>query len=107
MARGRELKAEGKDSEETFNIREEEVKSGKLEMGSMGSTLHLYFGGEALYNPETAEVKGAIYRYVVYMPWATAETTGLPVIPKGSNHPWLMNPGTHKAHIMISPLAGE
>jgi len=29
----------------------------------------------------------------------------LPKVPTASNHPWLMNPGTHRAHIMISPLA--
>ena len=104
MARGRELKKEGKTHSEIFDIREEEVKSGKLEMGTPGAALHLYFGNETKYNPETAEVKGAIYRYVVYLPWATAESTGLPETPKGSNHPWIMNPGSHKAHIMISPL---
>jgi len=38
------------------------------------------------------------------MPWATSESTGLPEAPKAPNHPWLMNPGSHKAHIMITPL---
>ena len=104
MARGRELRAQGKNHQEVFDIREEEVKSGKLEMGKPGATLHIYFGNETKYNPETSEVAGAIYRYVVYLPWATSESTGLPETPKGSNHPWIMNPGTHKAHIMISPL---
>lgn len=105
MARGRELKAEGKSHSEIFDIREEEVKSGKLEMGKPGSTLHIYFGSESQYDPETSMVDEAIYRYVVYLPWATSETTGLPESPMDSNHPWIMNPGTHKAHIMISPLA--
>lgn len=107
MARGRELKLEGKTSSEIFDIREEEVKSGKLEMGRSGSTLHIYFGSETLYNPETFEVAGAQYRYVVYMPWATSESTGLPEVPMASNHPWIMNPGSHKAHIMITPLAED
>jgi len=104
MARGRELRSEGKTGKEIFDIREEEVKSGKLVMGKAGSTLHIYFGSETLYDPETSVVAGAQYRYVVYMPWATSESTGLPAVPMESNHPWIMNPGTHKAHIMITPL---
>ena len=105
MARGRELKAQGKTAGDIFDIREEEVKSGALEMGKAGSTLHIYFGGKALFNPETSEVADARYRYVVYMPWATSESTGLPENPIAPNHPWIMNPGTHRAHIMISPVA--
>ena len=105
MARGRELKAEGKNSTEIFDIREEEVKSGKLQMGKAGSALHIYFGSDAMYDPETSIVEGAKYRYVVYMPWATSESTGLPEVPIAPNHPWIMNPGSHKAHIMISPIA--
>lgn len=104
MARGRALKAEGKTHQEIFDIREAEAKSGKLDMGKAGSALHIYFGGEGLYDPETFEVHGAKYRYVVYVPWATAESTGLPEMPISSNHPWIMNPGTHRAHIMISPI---
>jgi hypothetical protein len=104
MARGRELRAEGKSFQEIFDIREAEAKSGKLDMGKPGSTLHIYYGPETQYNPKTAEVKGAQYRFVVYMPWATAESTGLPEVPLAPNYPWIMNPGTHRAHIMISPL---
>tara|TARA_E500000318_G_C3559022_1_gene212517 strand:- start:1008 stop:1694 length:687 start_codon:yes stop_codon:yes gene_type:complete len=104
MARGRELRAEGKTGPEIFDIREEEAKSGQLDMGKPGATLHIYYGESDLYNPETAEVEGAHYRYVVYLPFATAESTGLPEQPIGANHPWIMNPGTHRAHIMISPL---
>ncbi|MDH3697930.1 MAG: hypothetical protein OER83_05480 [Flavobacteriaceae bacterium] len=103
MARGRELRAEGKTAGEIFNIREEEAKSGKLPMGKAGSTLHIYYGKSNHYDPETSVVDGAKYRYVVYMPWATSESTGLPEKPIAPNHPWIMNPGTHRAHIMISP----
>ena len=104
MARGRELRAEGKTAGEIFNIREEEAKSGKLPMGKAGSTLHIYYGKSNRYNPETSVVDGAKYRYVVYMPWATSESTGLPEKPIAPNHPWIMNPGTHRAHLMISPI---
>ncbi|WP_421806339.1 hypothetical protein [Flagellimonas sp.] len=107
MARGRELRAEGKTGPEIFDIREEEAKSGKLDMGMPGATLHIYYGESDRYDPETNEVEDAQYRYVVYLPFATAESTGLPEQPIGSNHPWIMNPGTHRAHIMISPLPNK
>lgn len=107
MARGRELKAEGKDANTIFDMREAEVKAGTLEMGDTGSTLHIYYGPDAMYDPATGKVAGAQLRYVVYMPFATAESTGLPERPVAPNHPWIMNPGTHRAHIMISPVAAE
>lgn len=104
MARGRTLKAEGKNGREVFEIREKEIKSGKLKMGKPGSTLHIYYAPKAVFNPNTGAVPNAKYRYVVYIPFATAESTGLPTSPVAINHPWIMDPGTHKAHIMISPL---
>lgn len=104
MARGRALKLEGKSPTEIFDIREAEAKAGTLDMGKAGSTLHILYGPNATYDPSTGEVDEAIYRYVVYMPWATAASTGLPEAPIAPNHPWIMNPGTHRAHIMISPI---
>ena len=104
MARGRALKAEGKTRDEIFEIREAEAKAGQLAMGNPGATLHIYYGPKKLYNPETSKVEGAKYRYVVYLPFATAETTGLPEQPYKPNHPWIMDANTHKAHIMISPI---
>ena len=103
MARGRALRAEGKTAKEIFAIREAEMKSGQIKI-TPGSTLHIYYGAKTVYDPETSKVEGAQLRYVVYMPWATSESTGLPEAPKAPNHPWIMNPGTHRAHIMISPL---
>jgi len=103
MARGRALRAEGKTGKEIFAIREAEMKSGQIKI-TPGSTLHIYYGTKTVYDPETSKVEGAQLRYVVYMPWATSESTGLPEAPKAPNHPWIMNPGTHRAHIMISPL---
>lgn len=107
MARGRALKAEGKDATAIFDIREEEVKAGKLAMGGAGTTLHIYAGPKAQYDPATKEVAEARYRYVVYIPYATAESTGLPESPISPNYPWIMDPGTHRAHIMITPWADE
>tara|TARA_R110002167_G_scaffold132370_5_gene316619 strand:- start:3211 stop:3894 length:684 start_codon:yes stop_codon:yes gene_type:complete len=103
MARGRALRAEGKTEKEIFDIREAEIKSGKLSIKD-GSTLHIYYGPETLYDPETSKVAGAQYRYVVYLPWATSESSGLPEKPNRPDHPWIMDPGTHRAHIMITPV---
>lgn len=103
MARGRALKAEGKTGQEIFAIREKEMKLGQFKI-TTGATLHIYFGAKSKYDPETSKVEGAQLRYVVYLPWATSESTGLPEVPVAPNHPWIMNPGTHRAHIMISPL---
>ncbi|RMZ49619.1 hypothetical protein EB822_11220 [Flavobacteriaceae bacterium PRS1] len=103
MARGRALRAEGKTGQEIFAIREAEMKSGQIKI-TPGSTLHIYYGAKTMYDPETSKVEGAQLRYVVYMPWATSESTGLPEAPIAPNHPWIMEPGTHRTHIMISPL---
>lgn len=106
MARGRALRAEGKTEQEIFAIREAEMKSGKIKIPT-GATLHIYYGTKTMYDPETSKVESAQLRYVIYMPWATSESTGLPEVPFAPNHPWIMNPGTHRAHIMISPLPEE
>ncbi|KPM48153.1 hypothetical protein [Jiulongibacter sediminis] len=94
MARGRELRAEGKDRGEVEQIREEEAKNGKLKMPEGSSTLAVLSG------PSKEE---ANIRYVVYIPWATAESTGLPTKPMVAGGPWIMFPGSYRAHIMISP----
>jgi hypothetical protein len=107
MARGRELRAEGKSSAEIFEMREQEAKDGTLEMPKDGATLHLLEGHNGRYDAATGQVLDAIYRYVVYIPWATSESTGLPLKPLVPGGPWIMDPGTHRAHIMISPPPPE
>ncbi|MCL6266073.1 hypothetical protein [Flagellimonas myxillae] len=99
MARGRALRAQGKDGKEIFDIREEEVKSGKLKMPD--KTTLCIFSGKV--NPETLEIENPYVRYVFYIPFATGESTGLPTTPTPPGHAWIMNPGTHRAHIMITP----
>lgn len=103
MARGRELKAEGKSRQEVSDIRETEAKAGTLKMPEKPATLHVLYGKEAFYNRETGLVENANLRYVVYIPWATQESSGLPLKPMVPGGPWLMFPGTHAAHIMITP----
>jgi len=103
MERGRKLRAEGKNPSEIFDIREEEVKVGELKMPTQPTTLHILSGPNGKFNSETNEVEDAYYRYVVYVPYATSESTGLPSKPMQPGFPWLMDPGTHRAHIMITP----
>ncbi len=103
MARGRALKAQGKTAEDIFKIREAEAKSGKLRMPKQAANLQVFTADEENYNAVTGEVTKGHYRYVVYIPWATAASTGLPTKPESPGMPWIMNPGTHRAHIMIDP----
>jgi hypothetical protein len=99
MARGRALAAAGKNGAEVFNIREEEVKSGKLALPDK-SILNVATG---TVDQSTGEVTDLYTRYVIYIPWATPESTGIPLTPLTDGAPWIMNPGTHRAHIMINP----
>lgn len=99
MARGRELRAQGKTGKEIFDIREEEVKAGKLKMPDK-ATLCVFTGDV---NPETKEIENQFVRYVFYIPFATGASTGLPTTPTPPGHAWIMDPGTHRAHIMITP----
>lgn len=103
MARGRALKKEGKSFQEIFDAREQEVKAGKLKMPSQPATLYVYTAPEEKFNAETGEIQDGYLRYVVYIPYATSESTGLPLKPDFAGQPWIMDPGTHRAHIMISP----
>ena len=99
MARGRELAAQGKKSVEITKIREEDVKSGKLKMPDRG-VLNVTTGQ---HDAATGEVTELYTRYVVYIPYATPDTTGIPLAPATPGGPWIMDAGTHRAHIMINP----
>lgn len=103
MARGRDLKKAGKNQQEVFDIREKEARSGKLKMPKQPSALFVLTADDEKYNSATGEVKDSYLRYVVYIPFATAQSTGLPLKPTLPGMPWIMDPGTHRAHIMISP----
>lgn len=103
MERGRILKKEGKKPGEILAMREQEVKDKKLTMPVHPSSLFSYTAKDEDYTPATGDVKNGYLRYVVYIPYATAESTGLPLKPEAPGMPWIMDPGTHRAHIMINP----
>ena len=104
MARGRELSAQGKDFKEKREIRGKEIAEGSLFMPREPSMMYVYYGKQENYNPETGELKDGKFRYVIYTPYATTESTGLPDKPHAPGMPWLMDPGTHRAHIMVGPF---
>lgn len=103
MRRGRELRKQGVEFQEVFNIREEEVKNGTLPMPDK-SILTVLTGS---LNSATGELLNTYVRYVIYIPFATPESTGIPLKPVTPGGPWIMDPGTHRAHIMINPPRPE
>ncbi len=106
MARGRELRAQGKERGEVLETREKEIASGALEMPAGPTALYSLTGPAGSFDPATGEVTGANRTYVVYIPYATAETTGLsPEAAVGK--PWIMSPGKPWAHIMLVQPAEE
>ena len=103
MQRGRDLREMGRTNEQVFAIREKEAKSGELVMPRQPATLYVFSAKAGDYNAGTGEVKNGYLRYVIYIPYATAASTGLAEKPAAPGMPWIMHPGTHGAHIMINP----
>lgn len=103
IARGRELIAEGKSEMEKREIRKKEADAGLLQMPDSPSMMYILSGSEENYVKQTGELKNSNFRYVIYIPYATAESTGLPEKPFAPGMPWIMDPGTHRAHIMVTP----
>jgi hypothetical protein len=100
MARGRELREQGVDAQQVDTVRFAEVASGRLRMPAMG-TLYSLSAPKENYNAATNTLTGAAPLTVVYVPNATPASIGISAIPTSSG-PWLMFPGTPKAHIMIT-----
>lgn len=100
FARGRELRAQGITGEARTKARWDEITAGTLPLPS-GTTNHILTGTG--FDTATAEIHGSYLRWVIYLPGATTETTGLPARPAGPGAPWLMFAGTPGAHVMIVP----
>jgi hypothetical protein len=100
MARGRALRAQG--VKNVDSARFAEVKAGTLKVPAQAATLWALDGPMSGVNVAAGTVTSAIKsRCAVYMPFATAASTGLPDKPI-MNGPWLMDAGTAKAHIMFA-----
>ena len=103
MARGRELRKEGKNRDENRAVRMAEIERGTLTMPEQPAALYQLFGPKDIFNLETGTVEGASPLYVMYIPYATTESTGLSSEPLMPGGPWLMDAGKPWAHIMYSP----
>jgi hypothetical protein len=100
MLRGRQLRAQGVKDPQVDTVRFAEVKSGKLVMPKQPAAMYQLFGGT--FDAASGKVIGAQALFVIYIPGATPATTGLSDKP-AEGTPWIMFPGTPKAHIMLTP----
>jgi hypothetical protein len=101
MARGRELRADGMTRPEVDSIRLAEIEAGALEMPSQPTALYSLSSDHDAWDAATGMPVDASGLYVIYLPYATAESTGISAQP-ARDRPWLMYPGTPWAHVMIS-----
>lgn len=103
MARGRELATQGiAGNERNEKYRWKEIKEGKLKMPKEPRMLYVLSGKG--YDTASGKVTDGVVRWVIYVPYATAQSTGLSTKSK-RGEPWLMDAGTPGAHIMITPPA--
>ena len=102
MARGRALRASGVKGDQVDTTRFAEIRAGKLAMPKQPAALYQLFGPRDAFDPATGTATKTRALYLVYLSGATAASTGLSAKP-AQGTPWLMFPGTPKAHIMFSP----
>lgn len=100
MARGRELRAQGVAGTAVDSVRFAEIKSGKLKLPVQGA-LHTITAKKEGFDPRSNKVTGGSLLSVLYIPYATPESIGISAQPR-EDGPWLMFPGTAKAHVMIA-----
>ena len=99
MARGRALRAEGVTGAQVDTVRYREIAAGTLKLPAYG-TLYSITTRRENFDAATNTLKDASLLAVVYIPGATSESTGLSAQPRRDG-PWLMFPGSPKAHIMM------
>ncbi|MFZ4985090.1 MAG: hypothetical protein ACOYLF_06475 [Blastocatellia bacterium] len=101
MARGRELVAQGiNGGARNDEYRWKEIREGKLAFPKEPRMLYVISGKG--FDAAAGKVTDGVVRWVIYVPNATAESTGLSTASK-RGEPWLMDAGTLGAHIMITP----
>jgi hypothetical protein len=102
MARRRALRDGGANENKVDSVSYAEIVSGKLPMPK-AAALWQETGPWTAVDLKTTSVTAAVVpMYVLYMPYATSASTGLPDEPVAKG-PWLMLPGTPKAHVMFMP----
>jgi hypothetical protein len=101
MARGRDLRDQGIEGHEAIDsARMAEITAGTLKLPDGPRALYNLYAPSDSVDPATGLAHGAVGLQVVYIPYATPESTGLTAQP-GDGLPWLMAPGKPWAHIMI------
>jgi hypothetical protein len=102
MARGRALRAHGVTGDKVDSVRFAEVRRGKLRLPNHPAMLYSLTGPAGSFDPSAGTAPGAKPLFVVYIPFATQQSTGLSAVPVEGG-PWIMDPGTPKAHMMFEP----
>jgi len=100
MARGRELRAAGHEAPAIEAARLAEIEAGTLGMPTEPRALYSQSSRQE-FDAATGAAPNARGLYVIYVPYATEESTGISAKPAG-DRPWLMYPGKPWAHVMIS-----
>jgi hypothetical protein len=101
MARGRELTAQGITGDRRDALRNADVDAGRIKMPVAGG-LYTVTARAGCYNPARGTMcPRAEPLHSVYVPYATPASTGLLEHPTDEHTPWLMSPGTPRAHIMF------
>jgi hypothetical protein len=102
MARGRALRASGVKGDQVDSARFGEIRAKRLVMPSQPAALYSLTGASGSYDAATNVITGARPLNVIYISGATPESSGLSATP-AEGKPWIMYPGTPKAHIMLVP----
>lgn len=102
MARGRELHAQKKTRAEIDSIRLADIKAKRYTIPSTPTALYNLAGPVDSLDADGVPLHPTRW-YVVYIPYATPQSTGLSLMPDGTGRPWLMYPGKPWAHLMITP----
>ena len=102
MARGRALRASGVKGDDVDSARFAEIRKGTLAMPAHPAALYSLTGPAGAYDTTTGKAVGARALSVIYIAGATSTSTGLAAKPM-EGAPWIMFPGTPKAHIMLVP----
>ena len=99
MARGRFLRANGVPEKNVDSVRFDEVRAGTLAMPPNAAMLYSLTGPAGSFAPPPAPRRRR-NRCSWYLPNATVASTGLSATPV-EGAPWIMDPGTPKARIML------
>ena len=108
MVMGRELRARGLGLSDVIQARGDAIADGTLSI-PQNAVMYSLTGIGSL-DAATGLPDSVRLLTVLYVPWATAESTGLPTRPPAAGalgRPWLMQEGMHRAHIMISGSVTE